>query len=77
METRHAYLHITPRLCSTGPVAIVRLTGGRLDWRTVRVPSLALPSAELDAVVRQALRHSFAGHGVRMCAQYWMRLPHG
>ncbi|MEG6507075.1 hypothetical protein [Nitratidesulfovibrio sp. 1201_IL3209] len=75
---RHAHLHIITRRCRTGPVAVVRITdGATLDWRTVRVPSLALPSAELDAVARQALRHSFAGHGVRVCAQYWLRLPSG
>lgn len=75
---RHAHLHITSRRCRTGPVAVVRITaGGVLDWRTVCLPTLDLPGPTLDAVVRTALRHSFAGHGVRVAAEYWLRLPQG
>lgn len=78
MKTRHAHLHVTPRQCAAGPVALVRITdGSTLDWRTVRLPSPDLPTPTLDAVVRAALRHSFAGHGVRVAAEYWLRLPGG
>lgn len=55
---------------------MVRITAsGALDWRTVCLPTLDLPGPTLDAVVATALRHSFAGHGVRVAAEYWLRLP--